>query len=136
VFTIEKHRRSTILTHVLSRFFPSNFPLRENACRLRQCGAGSFSLCNLLLVVLSKFDEIDLYSDTVDNHRLGSAIEELIRRFSEASNETAGGHFTLFRGSIVRATPPATHSQSEVEQLILLGAVIAEVNPQGRFAER
>ncbi len=49
---------------------------------------------NLLYLVLSKFIEIDLHPDAVDNIEMGYIFEELIRRFSEASNETAGEHFT------------------------------------------
>ncbi|WAL67684.1 class I SAM-dependent DNA methyltransferase [Amycolatopsis cynarae] len=44
--------------------------------------------------VASKFAEIDLSPEKVDNHDMGYAFEELIRRFSEISNETAGEHFT------------------------------------------
>jgi hypothetical protein len=49
---------------------------------------------NLLFLVVSKFAEIDLHPDVVDNHEMGYVFEELIRRFSEQSNETAGEHFT------------------------------------------
>jgi len=49
---------------------------------------------NLLFQVLSKFAEVDLHPTTVPNHVMGSIFEELIRRFSEQSNETAGEHFT------------------------------------------
>jgi type I restriction enzyme M protein len=49
---------------------------------------------NLLFLVLRKFTEIDLHPDVVDNIEMGYVFEELIRRFSEASNETAGEHFT------------------------------------------
>jgi type I restriction enzyme M protein len=49
---------------------------------------------NLLFQVLSKFAEVDLHPKTVPNHIMGSIFEELIRRFSEQSNETAGEHFT------------------------------------------
>ena len=49
---------------------------------------------NLLYVVVSKFAEIDLHPDKVSNIEMGYLYEELIRRFSELSNETAGEHFT------------------------------------------
>lgn len=49
---------------------------------------------NLLFMVVSKFAEVDLHPDTVPNHMMGGVFEELIRRFSEQSNETAGEHFT------------------------------------------
>lgn len=49
----------------------------------------------LLYLVVSKFaDEIDLHPDRVSNTEMGYIFEELIRKFSEMSNETAGEHFT------------------------------------------
>ena len=41
-----------------------------------------------------KFAEVDLHPDTVTNAEMGDLFEELIRKFAEASNETAGEHFT------------------------------------------
>jgi type I restriction enzyme M protein len=49
---------------------------------------------NLLYEVLSRFIDIDLHPDVVSNIEMGYIYEELIRRFSELSNETAGEHFT------------------------------------------
>jgi len=49
---------------------------------------------NLLYLVVSKFADIDLHPSTVSNIEMGYLYEELIRRFSELSNETAGEHFT------------------------------------------
>jgi type I restriction enzyme M protein len=49
---------------------------------------------NLLYLVLSKFCDLDLHPDVVSNVEMGYLYEELIRRFSELSNETAGEHFT------------------------------------------
>jgi type I restriction enzyme M protein len=49
---------------------------------------------DLLYLVVSRFCEIDLHPDTVSNLEMGYLYEELIRRFSELSNETAGEHFT------------------------------------------
>ncbi len=49
---------------------------------------------NLLYLVLSRFCEIDLHPEAVSNIEMGYLYEELIRRFSELSNETAGEHFT------------------------------------------
>jgi type I restriction enzyme M protein len=48
----------------------------------------------LLYLVVSKFAKIDLHPDVVSNLEMGYLYEELIRRFSELSNETAGEHFT------------------------------------------
>lgn len=48
----------------------------------------------LLYQVAEKFARIDLHPDKVSNHQMGLVFEELIRKFSELSNETAGEHFT------------------------------------------
>jgi len=48
----------------------------------------------ILWNVFEKFTEIDLHPDTISNIEMGYLFEELIRRFSEMSNETAGEHFT------------------------------------------
>jgi len=48
----------------------------------------------LLYQVTEKFARIDLHPEAVDNHQMGLAFEELIRKFAELSNETAGEHFT------------------------------------------
>ncbi len=52
------------------------------------------SKSGLLYQVAEKFTQIDLHPDRVDNHQMGLVFEELIRRFAELSNETAGEHFT------------------------------------------
>lgn len=49
---------------------------------------------DLLLLVIEKFNDIDLHPDKVSNHEMGTIFEELIRKFSEQANETAGEHFT------------------------------------------
>ncbi|MGE5604098.1 MAG: type I restriction-modification system subunit M, partial [Bacteroidota bacterium] len=49
---------------------------------------------NLLYLVVCKFAEIDFHPHTVSNIEMGYIFEELIRKFSEISNETAGEHFT------------------------------------------
>ncbi len=49
---------------------------------------------NLLYLVFQRFAEVDLHPDAVPNHTMGLVFEELIRRFAEQSNETAGEHFT------------------------------------------
>ena len=49
---------------------------------------------NLLYLVTEKFARIDLHPEAVDNARMGLVFEELIRKFAEISNETAGEHFT------------------------------------------
>jgi type I restriction enzyme M protein len=49
---------------------------------------------NVLYQVVGKFADLDLHPDAVSNLEMGYLYEELIRRFSELSNETAGEHFT------------------------------------------
>lgn len=49
---------------------------------------------NLLYLVVDRFSEVDLHPATVSNMDMGYIFEELIRRFNEQSNETAGDHFT------------------------------------------
>jgi type I restriction enzyme M protein len=48
----------------------------------------------LLYVVTEKFANIDLHPNVVSNEQMGAVFEELIRKFAELSNETAGEHFT------------------------------------------
>ena len=48
----------------------------------------------LLYQVTERFAQIDLHPKAVDNHQMGLVFEELIRKFAELSNETAGEHFT------------------------------------------
>jgi type I restriction enzyme M protein len=48
----------------------------------------------LLYLVTEKFAQIDLHPETVSNAQMGAVFEELIRKFAELSNETAGEHFT------------------------------------------
>jgi type I restriction enzyme M protein len=48
----------------------------------------------ILYHVIARFADIDLHPDAVSNHAMGLIFEELLRKFSEMSNETAGEHFT------------------------------------------
>ena len=49
---------------------------------------------NLLYKLIEKFTQVDLSPNNVSNHEMGYIFEELLRRFSEMSNETAGEHYT------------------------------------------
>jgi type I restriction enzyme M protein len=49
---------------------------------------------NILYLVVSKFCDVDLHPRTVPNEQMGLIFENLIRRFNELANETAGDHFT------------------------------------------
>lgn len=62
------------------------FDFRTQVLRLQQA--------DLLYMVLGKFCDLDLHPDRVSNLEMGYLYEELIRKFNELSNETAGDHFT------------------------------------------
>ncbi len=49
---------------------------------------------NKLYKLIDKFTEVDLHPDKVSNHQMGTIYEELLRRFSEQSNEESGDHYT------------------------------------------
>lgn len=49
---------------------------------------------NLLYQVVQRFASVDLSPAHIDNFGMGIIFEELIRKFAESSNETAGEHFT------------------------------------------
>ena len=49
---------------------------------------------NILYLVVSKFRDVDLHPAQVPNEQMGLIFENLIRRFNELANETAGDHFT------------------------------------------
>jgi type I restriction enzyme M protein len=63
-----------------------HFEFHAQIDRLRTAG--------LLYLVTEKFATIDLHPDAVSNAQMGAVFEELIRKFAELSNETAGEHFT------------------------------------------
>ncbi len=62
------------------------FRFAQQIARLRRAG--------LLSLLLDRFCEIDLTPESVSNYEMGYIFEELIRKFSEQSGETAGEHFT------------------------------------------
>ncbi len=52
------------------------------------------SAANLLYQVVQRFAAADLSPERISNFGMGIIFEELIRKFAESSNETAGEHFT------------------------------------------
>lgn len=71
----------------------------ENARSIFECFEFSGQIdrlqkAGLLYLVTEKFTNFDLHPDAVSNTQMGTVFEELIRKFSEISNETAGEHFT------------------------------------------
>lgn len=106
--------------------------------------------CGLLYQVTEKFAQIDLHPETVDNHQMGLVFEELIRKFAEISNETAGEHFTprevirlmvnlifiedddvLVKPGVVRTIYDPTAGTGGM--LSTAGEYLAEHNPQARL---
>ena len=103
---------------------------------------------NLLLLVLQRFSSVDLDPAKVPNEEMGLVFEELIRRFAEQSNETAGEHFTprevirlmvdlLFNedlselkepGKIIEVYDPACGTGG---MLAVAETYLKELNPQG-----
>jgi len=55
---------------------------------------GQLNDANLLYKIVQKVRQTDLSPKAISNHDMGLVFEELIRRFAEGSNETAGEHFT------------------------------------------
>ena len=105
---------------------------------------------NLLYLVAEKFATIDLHPDVVSNDKMGTVFEELIRRFAELSNETAGEHFTprevirlmvnllfieddaaLTEPGIVRSIYDPTAGTGGM--LSVAGEHLAEINPAARL---
>lgn len=55
---------------------------------------GLLNDANLLYKVVQKVRTMDISPKAVSNYEMGLVFEELIRRFAESSNDTAGEHFT------------------------------------------
>jgi len=105
---------------------------------------------NLLYLVTEKFVNVDLHPDKVSNAQMGSVFEELIRKFAELSNETAGEHFTprevirlmvnllfiedddaLSKPGVVRSIYDPTAGTGGM--LSVAGEHLAELNPKARL---
>lgn len=104
----------------------------------------------LLYQVTEKFANIDLHPQAVDNRQMGLIFEELIRKFAELSNETAGEHFTprevirlmvnlifvedddvLSKEGVVRTLYDPTAGTAGM--LSVAGEYLAEHNPKARL---
>lgn len=81
---------------------------------------------DLLYKVAQKFANVDLSPQAVDNYHMGLVFEELIRRFAESSNETAGEHFTP--RDIVRLTTSLVFTEDD-EALTRPGIVRSIYDP-------
>jgi len=104
----------------------------------------------LLYMVTEKFATIDLHPSVVSNAEMGAVFEELIRKFAELSNETAGEHFTprevirlmvnllfieddaaLTRPGVVRSLYDPTAGTGGM--LSVAGEHLAQLNPDARL---
>ena len=104
----------------------------------------------LLYRVVEKFANIDLHPQRVSNHQMGLVFAQLIRKFAEISNETAGEHFTprevirlmvnlifvedddvLSRPGVVRTLYDPTAGTGGM--LSIAGEYLAEHNPEARL---
>lgn len=104
----------------------------------------------LLYLVTEKFANIDLHPEVVGNAQMGAVFEELIRKFAELSNETAGEHFTprevirlmvsllfieddeaLSKPGVVRSIYDPTAGTGGM--LSVAGEHLAEFNPRARL---
>jgi len=91
-----------------------------------EASIGLLEDANLLYKVVRSFANVDLSPQAVDNYHMGLVFEELIRRFAESSNETAGEHFTP--RDIVRLTTSLVFS-SDDEALTKPGVVRSIYDP-------
>lgn len=81
---------------------------------------------DLIYKVVRNFANVDLSPETVDNYHMGLVFEELIRKFAESSNETAGEHFTP--RDIVRLTTSLVFAADD-EALTTAGVVRTIYDP-------
>lgn len=82
---------------------------------------------DLLYLVVERFAAIDLHPDRVSNLEMGYIFEELIRRFSEQSNETAGEHFTP--REVIRLMVNLLFNEDEVGELNRKGIIRTLYDP-------
>ncbi|WP_269526352.1 type I restriction-modification system subunit M [Coraliomargarita parva] len=104
----------------------------------------------LLYLITEKFANIDLHPEVVSNAQMGAVFEELIRKFAELSNETAGEHFTprevirlmvnllfieddeaLSKPGVVRSLYDPTAGTGGM--LSVAGEHLGEINPDARL---
>lgn len=87
---------------------------------------GQLNDANLLYKVVQKVRTINLDPKVISNHEMGLVFEELIRRFAEGSNETAGEHFTP--RDIVRLTTALVFMEDD-DALTKLGIIRTIYDP-------
>ncbi len=143
----QDHIRENLFSYIQS-FSPAvrdifeRFDFHTQVERLAKAG--------LLYQVCEKFSQIELHPNTVSNSQMGLVFEELIRKFAEISNETAGEHFTprevirlmvnllfieddemLSKPGVVRTIYDPTAGTGGM--LSIAGEYLEEHNPQARL---
>jgi type I restriction enzyme M protein len=143
----QDHIRENLFAYVQSFSGPvrdifESFEFHTQIDRLAKSG--------LLYLVTEKFANIDLHPEVVSNAQMGAVFEELIRKFAELSNETAGEHFTprevirlmvnlifieddqaLTKPGVVRSIYDPTAGTGGM--LSVSGEHLAELNPNARL---
>lgn len=94
-----QYERVMLPMTVLRRFDCALAPTKANVQRIFEYFAFEAESermheANILYLVVSKFADVDLHPSHVPNEQMGLIFENLIRRFNELANETAGDHFT------------------------------------------
>lgn len=143
----QDHIRENLFSYIQS-FSPAvrdifeRFDFHAQVDRLAKSG--------LLYQVCEKFAQIELHPNKVSNGQMGLVFEELIRKFAEISNETAGEHFTprevirlmvnllfieddevLSKPGVVRTIYDPTAGTGGM--LSIAGEYLEEHNPQARL---
>jgi len=143
----QDHIRENLFSYIQS-FSPAvrdifeRFDFHTQVDRLAKAG--------LLYQVCEKFSQIELHPNKVSNGQMGLVFEELIRKFAEISNETAGEHFTprevirlmvnlmfieddevLSKPGVVRTIYDPTAGTGGM--LSIAGEYLEEHNPQARL---
>lgn len=80
------------LRNYITGFSSAAWDIIEHFCFAEQITI--LDKANLLYLVRKELDTIDLHPNKVSSMEVGYIFEELSRKFAEASNETAGEHFT------------------------------------------
>jgi type I restriction enzyme M protein len=88
---------------------------------------GQLNDANLLYKIVQQVRQTDLSPKSISNHDMGLVFEELIRRFAESSNETAGEHFTP--RDIVRLTTSLVFMEDD-DALTRPGIIAPSMTPR------
>jgi type I restriction enzyme M protein len=94
---------------------------------------GQLNDANLLYKIVQRVKNTDLSPKAISNYEMGLVFEELIRRFAESSNETAGEHFTP--RDIVRLTTSLVFMEDD-DALTKPGIIRTIYDPTAGYADK